>query len=421
MSKRTIVIADPDDAQSEALATLIGDLGLKAVRARAPKEVLSQVDQGIDALFLDLKSPAMRGGHLLAELRRRPVPVPVVVCTEGGRKSDVVFAMRHGCVDWIDKPAERSAVTNALKRVAREVRRRADVAVAQAPAVQTRALVKEIIAKIKQGNMALPEIPSVVHELRRVLSDMTADSEHVLKVLEKDPSLAARIIATANTATYGGRGRITDLKSAITRLGNRTIAGIAQTAAFRGMFAFRTPAFKQVFKAMWQGQLVGACLARELCSEAKLKDPDEVYLAGLLHNAGEPFLLRVFAELFMRQNNQVLSMEDVLNVIREWHTVFGAGLLQNWEMNDTLEYIARHHHDIDAYDASQAGDKTFRMMHVVNIGDRMVELIGPPVYATPPPGPSAEDSFDALKLKPARFDHYRKRAEEIRDELADLS
>ncbi len=400
MSKRTIVIADPDDAQSEALATLIGDLGLKAVRARAPKEVLSQVDQGIDALFLDLKSPAMRGGHLLAELRRRPVPVPVVVCTEGGRKSDV---------------------TNALTRVAREVRRRADVSVAQAPSVQTRALVKEIIAKIKQGNMALPEIPSVVHELRRVLSDMTADSEHVLKVLEKDPSLAARIIATANTATYGGRGRITDLKSAITRLGNRTIAGIAQTAAFRGMFAFRTPAFKQVFKAMWQGQLVGACLARELCSEAKLKDPDEVYLAGLLHNAGEPFLLRVFAELFMRQNNQVLSMEDVLNVIREWHTVFGAGLLRNWEMDDTFEYIARRHHDIDAYDASQSGDKTFRMMHVVNIGDRMVELIGPPVYATPPPGPSAEDSFDALKLKPARFDHYRKRAEEIRDELADLS
>ncbi len=420
MGKRTILIADSDDKHALALAGLVDELGLKSVCVHGATDVLQHVERGIDAVFLDLKSPDMKGGHLLAELRRRPQSLPIVVCTAAGRKSDVVFAMRHGCVDWIDKPADRTAVTNALKRVARELKRQAAHAAAQAPAAHTRALVRELVEKIRHGNMVLPEIPSVVHELRRVLADLTVDSEVVLRVLERDPAIAARIVQTANTVTYGGRGRVTDLKSAITRLGNRTIASIAQTAAFRGMFSFRTPAFKQVFRIMWQSQLVSACMARELASDARLRDPDDAYLAGLLHNAGEPFLLRVFAELFMRQNNQVLSMEDVLGVIREWHTVFGAGLLESWETGDTLVQLARTHHDIDAYDESQLDAQAFRLMHVVNLADRLVELVGPGFYATPPPGPSAEESMLALKIKPERLNGYRKRVEEIRDELVDL-
>lgn len=425
MSKRTVVIADPDEAASVALAQLVEATGLKALRARGPREVLAQLTAGagVDALFLDLKSPDMKGGHLLAELRRRNLTVPVVICTAGARKDDVVFALRHGCVDWIDKPADRAAVSNALRRVAREAKRQAVGSAAQVPAAKARALIQEIVEKVRQGNIALPEVPDVVHKLRALLADMTVDSEQVLKVLERDPSIAARIISTANTVTYGGRGRITDLKSAITRLGNRTIASIAQTAAFRGLFAFRSPAFKQVFKSMWQGHLVSACITREVGRQVQLKgDADELYLLGLLHNAGEPFLLRVFAEIFMRQSNQVLSMEEVLGVIRDWHTIFGASLMQKWNMGEKFETVARLHHEIESYDASQLGEETVRQLHVVNVGDRLVEMIGPTFYPQPPDSPSLEDSYDYLGITSLEDrDKLRKRAEEIRDEMEALA
>ncbi len=363
----------------------------------------------------------MRGGHLLAELRRREVPLPVVVITSNGSKSDVVFALRYGCVDWIDKPADRGSVVNALKRVARETRRLAQATVSGTPKMHARALVRDLVEKIRHGNIALPEVPSVVLELRRVLADITADSEQVLKVLEKDPSIAARIISTANTITYGGRGRITDLKSAITRLGNRTIASIAQTAAFRGMFAFRTPAFKQVFRSMWQGHLVAANLTRELGRELDGdRDLDETYLLALLHNSGEPFLLRIFAEIFMRQSNQVLSMEEVLEVIRDYHPLFGSSLLAKWNMGEMFITVAGRHHDPAAFADDSIDPRTKRLMHLCNLSTRIVEHIGPTFYPSPPGGPPAAASFEAVGFKEDKWDEVVQHAQEIKDEMSEL-
>ncbi len=421
MARRTVIVADPDPASAADLSELVEQLGLRAVRTTSPREVLNVIEKGPTALFVDLKSPTMRGGHLLAELRRRQVPLPVVVVTNNGSKNDVVFALRYGCVDWIDKPADKSAVVNALKRVARETRRMAQVSVSATPQMHTRALIRDLVERIRQGNIALPEVPQVVVELRRVLSDITADSEQVLKVLEKDPSIAARIISTANTITYGGRGRITDLKSAITRLGNRTIASIAQTAAFRGMFAFRTPAFKQVFRSMWQGHLVSANLCRELLAEIGApNEEDETYLLGLLHNCGEPFLLRVFAEIFMRQNNQVLSMEEVLEVIRDYHGLFGSSLMAKWNMGELFTTVAGRHHDPAAYEDGAVDPNTLKLMHACNLCDRVVEHVGPSFYPSPPAGPQGPDSFEALQLPEERWDTLVARAQEMKEEMSSL-
>ncbi len=420
MGRRTVIIADTDAKAAADLAELTEDLGLRAVTAASPREVLRLLEKSPTALFIDLKSATLRGGHLLAELRRREVHVPVVVVTANGTKNDVVFALRYGCVDWIDKPAEKSAVVNALKRVARETRRLARTSVAGTPSLRARVLIKDLVARIRHGNIALPEVPQVVAELRRVLSDMTADSEQVLRVLEKDASIAARIISTANTITYGGRGRITDLKSAITRLGNRTIASIAQTAAFRGMFAFRSPAFKQVFRKMWLGQLISACVAREIATELGEHETDEVYLLGLLHNTGEPFLLRVFAEIFVRNPNQVLSMEEVLEVIREYHGPFGASLLQKWNMGELFVEVARRHHDGSRYDKEMLGEQTWRLLHICNLADRIIESIGPNFYPDALPGPASGESFEALGLPEERWDALLQRAGEIKEEMSSL-
>ncbi len=415
MARRTVLIADPDPAAAEQLADMVQTLGLRPVRAKAAKEVIALCRHGVDCMFIDIKAPPLKAPSLLPELRKHS-QIPVVVVTTDGSKQDVVFAMRHGCVDWIDKPLEEAKVRNALKRIARETRRQAADA-QEKTGNQTRGLIKEIVEKIRDGNIALPEMPKVVDELRAVLADLTVETEAVIKVLEKDPSLAARMIATANTAAYGGRGRITDLNSAVTRLGNRTIDNLVQTAALQGMFTFRSPAFKQVFRDMWKAQFMSACLCRDVARECEVGDPDEMYLLGLMHNIGELFLLRVFGELFQRHNNQVLSMNDVLGVIREWHCVFGEGLMKKWDMGDTFMTIARRHHDMEAYRGDDLDPQVVKLMHVVNLGDQLTEVAGVTYYAKALPGPSIQDSYDAIGCPMDKRDTLRIRAEEMRDEL----
>ena len=418
MSKRVALIADPDERAAGELARIVDALGMASQTARSSAEVMSRVEKGVDVVFLDLKSPELRGGQLLGDLREKFPTTPVVIVTGDGRKDDVVFALRYGCMDWIDKPADRTGVADALKRVSRETRRTASVAAAgQSGATQLRGMIKEIIGRIKDGTIGLPEMPRVLSELQKVMANLNVSPEDVLRVLEKDPSIAAKILATANTATYGGRGRISDLKSAVTRLGNRTIASIAQTAALRGMFSFRLPAFKAVFGKMWTGHTVTAYLARELASELRDPDPEEVYLVCLLHNSGEQFMLRVFAEIFQRQSGQVLSMEEVLNAIRETHSVFGAGLLKKWNMGYLCELVARRHHD-NAYDTADLDARQRRVLHIVNVADRIAEEKGMSVYGDLSPGPDIGVSYDALNLSTDRRTHFANRFDEL---LADMS
>ncbi len=415
MARRTVLIADPDQATADQLAEMVQTLGLRPVRAKAAREVIALCKHGVDCMFIDIKAPALKAPTLLPELRKHS-QLPIVVSTTDGTKQDVIFAMRHGCVDWIDKPLEENKVKNALKRIARETRRQAAEA-QEKTGSQTRALIKEIVEKIRDGNIALPEMPKIVDELRAVLSDLTVETEAVIKVLEKDPSLAARMIATANTAAYGGRGRITDLNSAVTRLGNRTIDNLVQTAALQGMFTFRSPAFKQVFRDMWKAQFMSACLCRDVARECGVGDPDEMYLLGLMHNIGELFLLRVFGELFQRHNNQVLSMNDVLGVIREWHCVFGEGLMKKWDMGDTFMQVARKHHDMEAYRGDELDPQVIKLMHVINLGDQLTEVAGVSYYAKSLPGPSIQDSYEAIGCPMDKRDALRIRAEEMRDDL----
>lgn len=419
MTRRTVLIADEDTASADALAAHVEALGLRPVRAKAAREVIALVKHGVDCMFIDIKSPAMKAPTLLPELRRHAAQIPIAVCTTDGTKQDVVFAMRHGCVDWLDKPIDETAVKNALRRIARETRRVQTEAADKAGGSPTRGLIKEIVEKIRDGNIALPEMPKVVDELRVVLADLTVETDRVIKVLEKDPSLAARMIATANTVAYGGRGRITDLRSAVTRLGNRTIDNLVQTAALQGMFTFRSPAFKQVFRDMWKAQFMSACLCRDVAIGCEVGDPDEMYLLGLMHNIGELFLLRVFGELFQRHSNQVLSMNDVLGVIREWHNVFGEGLMKKWDMGETFMTIARRHHDMDAYRGGDVDPQVVRLMHVVNLGDQLTEIAGVTYYPKSLPGPSIQDSYDAIGCPVDKRDGFRIRAEEMRDELKD--
>ena len=75
-----------------------------------------------DAVLLDLRLPDGDGLGLLAEIRARPDPPPVIVMTAHGSVATAVEAMRAGASDFLVKPfaAERLVVTlaNVLERAA---------------------------------------------------------------------------------------------------------------------------------------------------------------------------------------------------------------------------------------------------------------------------------------------------------------
>jgi HD-like signal output (HDOD) protein/CheY-like chemotaxis protein len=427
VSRRTLLVADADSAATSHLARLLDGLGLDAVVGRSVAEVLAHLEnkeRRVDAMFIDLGSAELGGARVLTAVRDQYPDLPVVICASGGSKPEFIFAIRSRVVDWIDKPVTAPAVTEAIKRVAREARRALPRpgmvgAGTPTPAAAPRTFVAEIARRINEGAIALPEIPQVLEELRRTLTNLDVSPTDVLRVLEKDPAIAAQVVATANTAAYGGRGRIQDLRSAVARLGNRTIAGIAQAAALRGLFAFKLPAFRKVFQRMWSAHILTATLARELAGEVRDPDPEQVFMVCLMHNAGEQFLLRIMGEICQKQRELVVSMEEVLGGLREMHPAFGAALLKKWEMGPLFEHVARRHHE-SAYDAPDLDARTRTVLHLCNLADRLVSERGQGLYNDTLPGPDLDLSFDALCIPEARRPHFANRVLELAADIAPM-
>jgi HD-like signal output (HDOD) protein/CheY-like chemotaxis protein len=415
MAKTTILIAESNDEAFARLRELVSEVGLKPVRATRAAEVLALTKAGVDLALINPKDSDFGSEGFLGSLEQQ-TSVAWVAEADEGTPSELLMSLRAGCCDWITRPASLEDFQSALKRVEKRHKRRIVSKQEVADSPRSRALVKEIARRIREGNIDLPEVPQVIKDLNAVLQDLEVETGKIVAIVGKDPSLSARIVSTANAATYGGNNwtdKITDLGAAITRMGNMAVKNLVQAEAIKTMFQFRSPAFKAIFDKMWQNHFLVAKVAREIAVQREKGNADETYLFGLVHNIGELFLLRVFGEFFQRNNNQILSMDEVLSMVREWHTVFGAGLLKKWEMGEKIEFVAKVHHTAAAYTDEGTPDDQKEMLYTIALASQLAEYSGKSYYTKGLYLPGIQECYQYLDLSTEAKDKLRDRMPEL--------
>ena len=79
----------------------------------------------------------------------------------------------------------------------------------------------------------------------------------------------------------------------------------------------------------------------------------EGLLAGLLHDIGQLFLLKVLEDVQASEPQLSLSKPVILAVLQHMHVEQGAILMQHWNIPELYGEIVRQHHD-KTYDTSNA-------------------------------------------------------------------
>lgn len=108
-------IVDDDQRFRDALGMLV------AAKGFAPREYLSaehflctyEPAQG-ECLLLDIRMPGMSGLELLEELASQRVLPPIIVLSAFAEAPSVVAAMRHGAIDFLEKPVEEAVLITKL-------------------------------------------------------------------------------------------------------------------------------------------------------------------------------------------------------------------------------------------------------------------------------------------------------------------
>ena len=188
------------------------------------------------------------------------------------------------------------------------------------------AFLQKLAAEVSEGSIDLPCFPDVVVRISTALADPNTTSEHVVTIVGAEPRLAARILQTANSAAFLGSGkRLTDLRSAITRLGHRMVHGTAMSYAVQNMkneASLRS--IVQPMTLLWNKSIAVASISKIVAGRTKL-NPDEAFLTGLLHGIGNLYI--------MARATQAVGLggeQFWLELLEGWQASIGKAVLESW-------------------------------------------------------------------------------------------
>jgi len=205
----------------------------------------------------------------------------------------------------------------------------------------TAALVEELGRSLRSGDLTLPSLPEVALKIRSALADENVSIGEVSRLIGADPALAARILKTANSALfYRGSKPITSVHGAVSQLGYRMVRNVALSFAAQQVFiGYGSEHLRSHLTTIWQHSVHTAALAHMLARVRTRLNPDEAFLAGLLHEVGRLYIL-----MRAKENAEVLASEQAFEaVMAEWHPRLGRAVIETWSLPADLANAVGEH------------------------------------------------------------------------------
>jgi FixJ family two-component response regulator len=158
VSKPIVFVVDDDLGVREALASLIGSVGLRVECFAAPAEFLRRRDSECPScLVLDVRMPGSSGFDLQRELERLERGIPIIYITAHGDIPMAVQAMKAGAIDFLSKPFRDEdlldAIRKALERDAASRTRQAEVGAIRTRLAQLTARQRQIMSRVVAGKL----------------------------------------------------------------------------------------------------------------------------------------------------------------------------------------------------------------------------------------------------------------------------
>ncbi len=205
------------------------------------------------------------------------------------------------------------------------------------------------------GLKSLPPLPAVAGEILEQFGDEFIEVEDVVRVVERDPGICAKLLGLANSAYFNLPNPVTDLGEAISRvLGLDTVRSIVFAMALKQTFdPSRCPAF--IAQRFWLDALCTAESCKKLARSEASDNSDVMnlaYPAGLCHNLG----LLAFVHLRPEEMNLLLKSQardpiagglsdELRERLQSDHRKVTADLAAAWSMPDLIVDAYRHRAD----------------------------------------------------------------------------
>jgi HD-like signal output (HDOD) protein len=195
----------------------------------------------------------------------------------------------------------------------------------------------------------LPTLPVALQEARRLADNPHTSVAQLAEVIGRDQVLSGKVLKIVNSPTYGFPGRIASIQNALVLLGFNVIRSlIISTVVFENM--------ANSMMALWRHSVGCSVACRELGLLLKMKNVDELFIAGLLHDIGKVIIAVQLPEA-QKEIERLVREEDIAcceaeeRVLGMTHARIGSWLAEHWHLPANLRHaLAWHHRPTNAHD-----------------------------------------------------------------------
>mgnify|MGYP002656266340 CR=1 FL=1 len=197
------------------------------------------------------------------------------------------------------------------------------------------AIQKELIDAIENDRITLPTLPEVALKVREAAEDPDIGIPQLARVIGNDAALSARIIKIVNSPLLRTSKEITDLQTAIGRLGINYTCNLATGLAMEQMFQATSDVVDRRLREVWTRSTEVAGICHALCRYYTRLPADQAMLAGLVHQIGALPIL-TFAEERGGLLDDAISLDRLIDKL---HPMLGEKILTTWDFPKPIAIV----------------------------------------------------------------------------------
>jgi CheY-like chemotaxis protein len=347
MAQRKVLLIEADPIRKIDRTKTLRKLGYKAVTASSGSAALRILRNTlVDAAIIDADLTDMPGVHLLREMRKQGVEVPVILTGRDVSRETLILALRGRASDYLERPFTPSDLGVALTRCLLEPE------VSWTP---PRRLDCENLARAISENRFKWDGP---HPLALGMERIPKNPENAFRALvdglRGHRPLQDKVLAEFGGSRFPGKRKANSLREAVRTHGPRMVAFVLAEQALESFYLLdeADELHADVAWGMWECARLTAYLCLHLARKLGLWDAEGLALAGLVHNFGEVLVVRYEASLDKGQvkGREEQILQDLDERISECHESIGREALKLWGGSDWMVELAGDHHSTASED-----------------------------------------------------------------------
>jgi len=194
----------------------------------------------------------------------------------------------------------------------------------------------------------LSAMPSLALDVMAMLNDPRSSVKDIVQKLQLDQAMISSILKTCNSPLYGIRTPVSSISMAVNLLGYTNIKSILMSYFMRNLY--RLSGKNSIKESLWKHSIAVAVISKHISAYKSNSDPEEAYLAGLIHDIGKIVLYMDDAQSYEKIIKIVESGEaDFITAEKQLlkfsHVDIGFFLLEKWKFSQLLKEAVLYHHE----------------------------------------------------------------------------